>query len=58
MVAIKVFNKSKLAARGRASYNAIQEEVDVLKKLDHPNIVKYFESYSDEKYVYLVMQHV
>ena len=25
-------------------------------QLDHPNIVKYFETYDDEKYIYLCME--
>ena len=57
-VAIKVFSKEKLRARGAASYGAILNEVEALKKLDHPNIVTYYESYSDEKHVYLVMELV
>lgn len=32
------------------------QEVDILTKLDHPNIVKYYETYIDEKYIYLVME--
>ena len=30
----------------------------ILNKLDHPNIVKYFETYDDNKYIYLVMEYV
>jgi calcium-dependent protein kinase len=33
-------------------------EVEFLNKLDHPNIVKYFETYNDLKYIYLVMELV
>lgn len=32
-------------------------EVIYLRKLDSPNIVKYYETYEDEKYVYLVMEY-
>lgn len=32
------------------------QEVEILTKLDHPNIVKYYETYIDEKYIYLVME--
>jgi len=34
----------------------IVSEVGSLNKLDHPNIVKYFETYNDSKYIYLVME--
>lgn len=53
-VAIKVLNKAKL----KDHLDAIQEEVNILTKLDHPNIVKYYETYIDEKYIYLVMEYI
>ena len=53
-VAIKVMNKSKL----KDHLDAIFEEVTILTKLDHPNIVKYYETYNDEKYIYLVMEYI
>jgi calcium-dependent protein kinase len=31
--------------------------VKILTKLDHPNIVKYYETYDDNKYMYLVMEY-
>lgn len=34
----------------------VMDEVDMLKKLDHPNIVEYFETYDDTHYLYLVME--
>ena len=34
------------------------EEINILYKLDHPNIVNYFETYDDKKYLYLVMEYV
>lgn len=52
-VAIKVLNKAKL----KDNINAIKEEVRILTKLDHPNIVKYYETYDDIKYMYLVMEY-
>ena len=53
-VAIKVMNKAKL----KDHLDAIQEEVGILTRLDHPNIVKYYETYVDEKYIYLVMEYI
>lgn len=32
-------------------------EVTILQTLDHPNIVNYYETYDDHKYLYLVMQN-
>jgi len=42
----------------RDHIDAIMEEVSILTKLDHPNIVKYYETYIDEKYIYLVMEYI
>ena len=53
-VAIKVLDKHKLAE----NIDCIMEEVEILNKLDHPNIVKYFETYNDTKYIYLVMEYI
>jgi len=47
-------NKSKL----KDNVEAIFQEVSILTKLDHPNIVKYYETYVDEKYIYLVMEYI
>jgi len=52
-VAIKVLNKEKLADH----IDAIKEEVRILTNLDHANIVKYYETYDDNKYMYLVMEY-
>ena len=30
----------------------------ILQRLDHPNIVKYLETYNDYKYIYLVMEYI
>ena len=53
-VAIKVLDKHKLAD----NIDCIMEEVAILNRLDHPNIVKYFETYDDAKYIYLVMEYI
>ena len=53
-VAIKVLDKQKAGDE----IEQIFIEVDNLHKLDHPNIVKYFETYNDSKYIYLVMEFV
>ena len=53
-VAIKVMDKVKLVD----NIDCIMEEVSILNTLDHPNIVKYYETYNDQKYIYLVMEYV
>lgn len=34
----------------------LKYEIDILKNLDHPNIVRLFEVYEDEKHIYLVTE--
>ena len=36
----------------------IKQEVAILHRLDHPNIVKYYETYDDKRFLYLVMEHI
>lgn len=53
-VAIKVLDKEKM---GENLENII-DEIATLHTLDHPNIVKYYETYNDCKKIYLVMEYV
>lgn len=34
----------------------LQNEIDIMKKLDHPMIVRLYETYEDEKNLYLVQE--
>ena len=34
----------------------IQREISILKKVDHPNIIKLYEVFEDDKYIYLIME--
>ena len=52
-VAIKVLNKDKMTKK---DLQHVMDEVDMLKKVDHPNIVEYFETYENEHFLYLVME--
>lgn len=52
-VAIKVIAKRKLTEEDKVG---LQNEIDILKQVDHPNIVKLFDIYEDEKYFFLVME--
>ena len=36
----------------------VMEEIRTLNLLDHPNIVRYYETYNDKKRLYLVMEFV
>ena len=53
-VAIKVLDKHLMGEH----IDQIVKEVEVMNKMDHPHIVKYFETYDDNKYLYLVMEFI
>lgn len=53
--AIKIINK--LAIHSEEVKKKIMIEVEIQRRLDHPNIVKVFEFYEDEFNLYLVMEH-
>ena len=38
--------------------DAIKREIEILKSLDHPNIVKYFETNEDEHYLHIIMEYI
>ena len=51
--AIKIINK--FAIKNEEVRSKIMNEVDILKRLDHPNIVKIYEFHEDEFNLYLIM---
>ena len=52
-LAIKVIKKTKLDADDLKN---LKNEVKIMQQVDHPNIVKYYETYDDKKYIYLCME--
>ena len=52
-VAIKVISKKKIGD----DLDQLLDEINILKSLDHPNIVKYYETFENEKYMYIVMEY-
>ena len=49
--AIKVIPKSRIKNK-----ETLEREISIMKQMDHPNIVKLYETYDDIKYLYLVME--
>ena len=41
----------------RVTLSEMKEEIQILQKLDHQNIIKYFEAFQDPKYVYIVTEY-
>ena len=52
--AIKIINK--LTIKSDETRSKIMNEVEILKNLDHPNIVKLYEFHEDDTNLYLVME--
>ncbi|KAI4838984.1 calcium-dependent protein kinase 3 [Plasmodium brasilianum] len=49
--AVKVVSKKKLKNIPR-----FRQEIDIMKNLDHPNVIKLLETFEDEEQIYLVME--
>lgn len=52
--AIKTIDKQKV----KKELHLLKRELEILKILDHPNIVKFYETYQDENYFHLVMEYL
>jgi calcium-dependent protein kinase len=46
----------QLAIKQIQNYNKFMLEINILSKMDHPNIIKLYEVFEDKRYVYLVME--
>lgn len=52
-IAVKVIKKTKLDPE---DIKNLRNEVKIMQQVDHPNIVRYYETYDDKKYIYLCME--
>lgn len=52
--AVKIVEKSSW---NDDANDSIKHEIDLLKKMDHPNIVRIFSTFEDEKHYYIVMDY-
>ena len=48
--AVKSIQKDKMSD----DLHLLRRELEILKGLDHPNIVKFYETYQDQKYIHFV----
>lgn len=51
--AVKKINKVN---QGKQDLSKLQNEVNIMRLMDHPNIIKLHDDFADEKYIYLVME--
>ena len=49
--AVKIINKARMTPKQMKMF---QNEIEALRKLDHPNIIKLFEIFEDDANFYLV----
>jgi calcium-dependent protein kinase len=52
--AVKSIDKTKLS---QEKLEKISREIEILSSVDHPNIVKYYETYNDEQFFHIVMEY-
>ena len=52
-IAIKAIDKRHLI---KEDIDDIHKEVKILQQVDHANIINYFETYEDDRFVYLCME--
>ena len=59
VVAIKSFNKTKTTKYGdNLNMNKILYEINLMRKLNHPNITKILETFEDEKFYFIIMEYI
>ena len=51
--AVKIIRKDRAS---EDTLNRIKIEVEILKKMDHPNILKIYEFYNETRYFYIVSE--
>ena len=51
--AVKILRKNQYTAKNEENFHA---EIEILRSLDHPNIIKIIEYFEDEKRLYIVME--
>ena len=54
--AIKIYTKCSLLNKQKK--NTVKNEINILKQLDHVNIMKLYEVIDTEKYLYLVLEYI
>ena len=53
---IKYAVKSILRSNIKKDVSQLEEELEILRRVDHPNIIKFHETYIDHRYVHIVME--
>ena len=51
--ALKIIEKDKV----KDKVYLLEREITILRTMDHPNIINFYETYQDSKYLYIVMEY-
>lgn len=51
--AIKAIDKSRISER---SLKRLEQEFEILRTIDHPNVVKYYGTFTDRRFIYIVLE--
>lgn len=52
LFAVKSINKEKI----KKDLYLLKRELEIMRIVDHPNLIRYFETYEDERYLHIVME--
>lgn len=55
-VAIKCYDKTKI--KNDTNFKRILQEIEIMKELSHPNIVKLYEVFENKKFIFSVLEYV
>lgn len=53
--ALKLIRKNH---KSKEDTRLLFKEVNIIRNLDHPNIIRFFEFYEDEQFFYFIMEYV
>jgi len=54
--AVKSVDKASFAKFSKTKRDFLWRELDILRHIDHPNIVRMYEAFEDDRYIYLVLE--
>lgn len=54
--AVKSVDKASFAKFSQTKRDFLWRELEILRHIDHPNIVRMYEAFEDERYIYLVLE--